>query len=205
MAGASYLLQSMERWFPSEVAECRDKLNALEDTLSRAVDTVRTVAKGLSPIEIRHGGLEAACHRLALDVATMYDIEVRIDDCDAVGNCSSEIKTAMYYIVHEAVFNAAKHSGCKHITISFDADEQFISASVGDDGAGIQAETAEGGGLGIRLMTQRAEALGGGIEMSSGQGPGTLILCRLPHNHANQIPASADDRSRPKDDRPRTN
>ena len=180
LAGANYLLRSLERWFPTEVGDCQEKLDTLQRTLGQAVDTVRTVAKGLSPIEIQHGGLEAACRRLALDITAMYDIEVHLHNCSAVSGSGRELETAIYHIVHEAVFNAAKHGDCDNITISFSAGDDFVSASVCDDGIGIKDDGTEGAGLGFGLMKQRAEALGGSIEVSQEPGVGTEVFCRLP-------------------------
>jgi two-component system sensor histidine kinase DegS len=117
----------------------------------------------------------------------MYDVDVEIENCSCVSDSGRpEVETAMYYIVHEAVFNAAKHSECGHIRISFAEGDRFISACVRDDGSGMRDSNTQDSGLGLRLMAQRAKALGGSIQISNARGCGTEVICKLPfRSHSN--------------------
>jgi signal transduction histidine kinase len=87
------------------------------------------------------------------------------------------IEVAAYYVVSEALTNAAKHANASHVDIEASARDGSLRLSIRDDGVG-GAEPAGGSGLvGIR---DRVEALGGSIEITSPPRHGTHIVVRFP-------------------------
>jgi signal transduction histidine kinase len=87
------------------------------------------------------------------------------------------VEIAAYYVVAEALANAAKHSGASVIRVSVAVRDGQLEVSVCDDGAG-GAEPCLGSGL-IGLA-DRIEALGGTIGLDSPAGHGTHLEVRLP-------------------------
>jgi signal transduction histidine kinase len=84
---------------------------------------------------------------------------------------------AAYFVVSEALANAAKHSQASHIDVSLGQRDRSLLLSVRDDGVG-GADTARGSGL-VGLM-DRVEALGGSIRIHSRPGKGTQITAEFP-------------------------
>jgi signal transduction histidine kinase len=83
----------------------------------------------------------------------------------------------MYYVVSEALTNAAKHAHASVVHVDLEARDEVIHLSVRDDGVG-GARPEQGSGLiGLR---DRIEALGGDIEIASPAGKGTNLLVRIP-------------------------
>ncbi len=81
-------------------------------------------------------------------------------------------------VVGEALTNARRHSEARNVRVSLRLDGDFLVAEVSDDGRGFGPETAPG--IGQRSMRERAEALGGILEVESRPGEGTRVRLRVP-------------------------
>jgi two-component system sensor histidine kinase UhpB len=91
---------------------------------------------------------------------------------------TSEQAVPLHRIVQEAVSNAVRHSGARHISIDCAQESTSVAISVHDDGSGI-GERA-GTGFGLSGMRERIETLGGTLDIASAPGQGTVITARLP-------------------------
>jgi signal transduction histidine kinase len=81
-------------------------------------------------------------------------------------------------VVGEALTNVRRHSGARNVRVSLGLEGEDLVAEVSDDGRGFGPETAPGVGRGS--MRERAEALGGILEVESGPGEGARVLLRVP-------------------------
>jgi signal transduction histidine kinase len=86
------------------------------------------------------------------------------------------VEVAAYYVVAEALTNAAKHASASLVTVSVDADELQVRLTVADDGVG----GADPRGSGLIGLKDRVEALGGRIDITSRDGEGTLLTAEIP-------------------------
>jgi signal transduction histidine kinase len=87
------------------------------------------------------------------------------------------VEAAAYYVVSEALTNAAKHSQASLVQVDLETKDGIVQLSIRDDGVG-GADPGQGSGLiGLR---DRIEALGGKIEITSPAGKGTSLLVTIP-------------------------
>lgn len=95
---------------------------------------------------------------------------------------ASEIETAAYRIVQEALTNVARHAAVKEVRVSVWADPDILCVEIADDGAGFdpQAALAANDSSGVAGMAERARLLGGGLTIESEIAKGTLITAHLP-------------------------
>jgi signal transduction histidine kinase len=84
---------------------------------------------------------------------------------------------AGYYLVSEALTNAARHAQASVVHVGIDAADECVRISIRDDGVG-GADPAHGSGL-IGLV-DRVEALGGELTITSAPGAGTSLLASIP-------------------------
>jgi two-component system CheB/CheR fusion protein len=94
--------------------------------------------------------------------------------------CNVTTATHLYRIAQEAVNNAIKHSGGRTIWIRLRESAGEIELEVSDDGRGLQATPQRRAGMGLHIMDYRARSIGGTLRIS-GNAPGTVVLCRVPH------------------------
>jgi PAS domain S-box-containing protein len=155
-----------------EQVEVRAELERLEDDTERILEEVRELSRGLHPALLFQGGLRSALRAMARRSPIDVDLEVRLETTPP-----EPVETAAYFVVAEAVTNAAKHSHAASITVVLEADADVLHAEIADDGVG-GAEASAGSGL-VGLI-DRVEALGGRLALHSPAGEGTKITVELP-------------------------
>jgi signal transduction histidine kinase len=151
--------------------------------LDSVLEELREIACGLHPAILAERGLRPALKALARRSAVPVRLDVRVE-----GRLPEQIEIAAYYVVAEALTNAAKHAHATVIDIQVAASEGMLRVSVRDDGRG-GADFGHGSGLaGLR---DRVEALGGRIWLHSPPGEGTTLQVQLPMGQA-RPPAAGD-------------
>lgn len=89
-------------------------------------------------------------------------------------------ETAAYRIVLEALRNAERHSGGGMVRVRVGVSDGALTVAVHDDGSGLPATPVRVGAIGLRSMSERAEALGGSVRVESPAEGGTLVRGVLP-------------------------
>lgn len=161
---------------PEEAKIATELVSHLRDTLAQT----RALARGLAPIEIDPQSLVEALTDLAEAIERRSEIVCRFSTGRAVTVGDKMQATHLYRIAQEAVHNAIRHAGARHIEIRLDAEGTDLVLSVADDGTGIRPVKAEGAGLGIPIMRYRADIIGGQLTIERPAPGGTLVRCACP-------------------------
>jgi PAS domain S-box-containing protein len=152
--------------------ETHSELERLENETDTILEQVRELSRGLHPVLLSQGGLAPALSALARKSPIRVDLDANLDM-----RPSESIETAAYYVVSEALTNAAKHSQASTITVTLTTVDDLLRATIEDDGIG-GAEASAGSGL-VGLI-DRVEALGGRFALDSPPGHGTTISIEFP-------------------------
>lgn len=88
-----------------------------------------------------------------------------------------EIETACFRIVQEALSNVARHGHARHVEVTLTAQDAALEVMVSDDGVGFNGERRTG--LGLVGMEERAELVGGHLDIESTPGAGTTLSARF--------------------------
>ena len=148
------------------------QLSRTAQGLSEVMAELREISRGLHPAILERGGLGPALRALARRAGV--PVEIRAD----VGRRLPErVEVAAYYVVSEALTNAAKHAHASVVEIDIGVTEQTLRLQVRDDGAG-GADQSRGSGL--VGLSDRVAAVGGRIEITSPPGGGTILLVTIP-------------------------
>jgi signal transduction histidine kinase len=143
-----------------------------------ALEEARGVAARLRPVRIREVGLGAAIHELA--DAAGRPVEVRFPPTVLPeGLLAPEREIDAFRVVQEALGNATRHSGASRIWIDALVRRGRVRLQVGDDGIGSDP-AARSRGLGLAGMRERAEILGGQLQVRSRPGRGTTVALDFP-------------------------
>src|SRR5690349_14042234 len=157
---------------PAELPGLEAEIGRVAGELNGVVEDLREIARGIHPVILSEGGLGPALRTLARRAAVPVEL-----DLAAIGRLPEPVEVAAYYVVSEALTNATRHAHASVVCVAAEERGDSLRLSIRDDGAG-DADPARGSGLiGLR---DRAEALGGSLEVSSPPGEGTLILVLLP-------------------------
>jgi signal transduction histidine kinase len=164
--------RNAEAHLPSERDDLRLELSRLATGLADAVTELQELSRGIHPAILSHGGLGAAVGALA----RRSPIPVELDDASET-RLPEPIEVAAYFVVSEALANAAKHARASRTEVSIARRDRSLWLSIRDDGVG-GADPARGSGL--LGLADRVEALGGSIQVRSLPGDGTHIIAELP-------------------------
>ncbi len=110
-------------------------------------------------------------------LSVRYEICVEGDEAAVPPHVGNRV----FLILREAIRNAVAHSGCKRVTVGLEVAPSGVMGSVEDDGLGFEAAGgANGGGVGLRAMKERAVLLGGALRVSSEPDAGTKVEVYVP-------------------------
>jgi signal transduction histidine kinase len=149
-----------------------ERLDHVAEQLVEALDELREIARGIHPAVLAQNGLRPALKALARRSAVPVRLQV-----DVEGRLPEHLEVAAYYVVSEALTNAAKHASASVVDVGVTVDDGLLKVRVLDDGRG-GARLDQGSGL-VGLH-DRVEALGGRLTLGSPPDGGTTLEAELP-------------------------
>ena len=165
-------------------------LDEVADGLAAALEELREIARGIHPAVLAHGGLHPALAALARRCPVPVDLRVEV-----TGRLPGPVEIAAYYVVSEALTNAARHARATTVHVEVSADEGTLRVGVRDDGRG---GAAVGAGSGLTGLKDRIEALSGQITLHSRPDAGTALEVRIPlkQDAVTALPRTREDHNR---------
>lgn len=165
-------LRALESTVPPSQDQVHAEIRHVAGEVTEVIDELREISRGIYPASLSRGGLASAVRTLARRSPLPIELDIRTE-----ARLTDAVQAAGYYVVAEAVTNAAKHASASEVRVTLEDRDAMLRVSVRDDGAG-GADPADGSGLmGLR---DRVEALGGRLEITSVPGEGTLIVAEIP-------------------------
>ena len=170
----SLLGLARQRSAGADAARVAALLKQLEGDTDDAVNTLRTLAQGIYPPVLEAEGLGAAvaahANRSTLPITA---------HAPGLPRYPSEIETAVYFSVLEALQNAAKYAHASSVHAWLEQRDDELWFEVSDDGVGFDPlDTNHGSGL--KGIAERLDTIGGSVEVRSRPGAGTRVIGRVP-------------------------
>ena len=155
-------------------AKAAEVVGQLADEVDACVQTLRELAHGIYPPLLAAEGLPAALRAQAAKAAVPVEVEA-----DGVGRHDEETEAAVYFVVLEAIQNAAKYGRPNRVAVGLSEIDGGLRFTVSDDGEGFDVSQVRRG-HGTTNMVDRIDALGGTLEIISQPGEGTVITGVVP-------------------------
>jgi signal transduction histidine kinase len=165
-------LRLVEASVPAELHSVTDRLSGIGSGLTAASEELRQISRGIHPAILAKGGLGPALKMLAGRCPVPVTLDVAIER-----RLPEWVEVAAYYVVAEALTNAAKYAQPSEVTVCATVRDAALCLSISDDGIG-GADSRNGSGL-IGL-TDRIGALGGRLQITSPPGSGTSLHATIP-------------------------
>jgi signal transduction histidine kinase len=162
-------LRHVEAQLPAGSREAND-LDVVVREVAGAIQELRELARGVRPAGL-DDGLAAALRDLALRSPLHTTVEATTERFE------DGLETAAYFVVSEALTNAAKHAHADRVVLRAQRRDSHLVVSVRDDGVGGALSSR---GSGLDGMSDRVAALGGTLRLDSPAGRGTLVTAELP-------------------------
>jgi signal transduction histidine kinase len=185
LAGISYALGAVA---PTVTERHAPLMARVQDALQRSIESLRGLMTDLYPPDLRSGNLDQTIVTLAEQVrASGTQVELDLGDVPAL---SEEGVATLYRVARESLANVQKHAQAEHVRVTLDlveggrpAEQARVRLLVADDGVGVdlaKIDRRAEGHLGLRLLADRVESLGGELTILSAPGQGTTVQAELP-------------------------
>jgi PAS domain S-box-containing protein len=165
-------LRAAEDAVPSEQPALRARISHIVVGLAGVSGDLQEISRGIHPAILSKGGLGPAIKTLARRSTVPVKLDLSVNQ-----RLSESVEVAAYYVVAEALANAAKHAQASEVAVSVTADGGNLVLSIRDDGVG---GAVPGKGSGLIGLKDRVAALAGHLEVASPAGRGTTLTVTIP-------------------------
>jgi len=144
---------------------------------------LRRLIYDLRPTILDDLGLAAAVRSYVKEHVEPQGLEVAMNITGAGGRLPRHVETAVFRIAQEALTNILKHAGARRARIEVSVTPRHVRVVIADDGRGFDLSavaTRRDAGMGLLGMRERAELLGGALQLESRDGSGTRVEAVIP-------------------------
>ena len=180
---SNFILQTeiAMRLFDVDAAQARDELNSLKTSAMGTFQKVRNFIFELRPMMLDDLGLVPTVRRYADAFKEQTALDVNVTVTGSERRVEPYLEVMLFRAIQELLGNAARHSQGNVVKIMLDMGEERVRVSVDDNGRGFDPDVVQqGSSLGLKLIRERAEMLGGNFEMDSAVGKGARISFAVP-------------------------
>ena len=180
---SNFILQSeiAMRLFDIDQNRAKEELASVKAAASSTFQKVRDFIFELRPMMLDDLGLAPTLNRYIEAYKEQSGMDIRLISSGMEQRLESYLEVMIFRAIQELVGNAARHSQASQVKVQIDASDTAVRVSVEDNGRGFDVETIdEKGGMGLKVIRDRVEMLGGSIDIHSVIGQGTHILFQIP-------------------------
>ncbi len=184
--GVSYTLKSLENNSSGEVDA--NALMEVQGTLSNVIRSLRGIMGDLLPPTLAPFGLEKAIRSHAQQIQEAHmNLDVRLDLMPDGQRLSEEVRLALFRIYRISITNVIRHAHASQVEVVFSFNDESVNLKVVDDGIGFSLPDrwivlARSGHLGLASAAERAQAIGGSLNVITAPGGGTQVIVKVPRS-----------------------
>jgi two-component system sensor histidine kinase UhpB len=175
--GQSLTALLLEMGMLVETHPTREAIERLREGTRSSLDEVRGVARRLRPHVLEDLGLRSALAALTTELFNHSDTHVRRGIMPGLPHLDDAVELVVFRVSQEALTNVARHAHARTVELTLGMRGQEVLLSISDDGIGI-GRTADGSGL--RGMRERAQLVGGKLDVRRREGGGTTVTLAVP-------------------------
>jgi signal transduction histidine kinase len=162
-----------------------DGLETIHREAREAIQRVRRLSLALRPGYLEDLGLVPALEALVNDAGSQMGVPLSLRVVGTARSLSSNVDLALYRVVQESLANVVRHAQARHAWVELRFTREEVRLTVRDDGVGFVSshepgELTQAGHFGLVGMRERAEFVGGSLDVATAPGKGTRIVLRFP-------------------------
>jgi signal transduction histidine kinase len=176
--GIAFLMKVLEQKLASKLPDEATDAKEIKNLVNQAMDQTRGLARGLQPIDLDSGSLEAALQELVNTTERMFGIRCDLECDEFVSIDDAETATHLYRITQEAITNAIRHGQARNITVQFACSDGKSILTIANDGLDFPEKLdTKNTGMGLQIMDHRADIIGASLEIGKAPKGGTIVTC----------------------------
>lgn len=184
---SNFILQAeiAMRYFDIDQAKAKEELSNVKSTASSTFQKVRDFIFELRPMMLDDLGLAPTLGRYVEAFKEQSGVDIRFISSGMEQRLESYLEVMIFRAIQELLSNAVRHSQATQIKLQIDSNETDVRLTVEDNGKGFDVEMMEEkGGIGLKVIRDRVEMLGGEMQIHSVIGQGTHIMFQIPATKA---------------------
>lgn len=178
LTALSVQLETVKAFWSIDPKKAQQLLDRSLEITREGTEETRRALKSLRASPLEDLGFGLAVKQLVFSAADRIGLKTVVRIPDEVNLLSKDEQQVVYRIAQEAIENVIKHANASQIEISMDEDENEFEISIRDDGIGCEEEI-KADGFGILGMRERANLIGGDLDVQSQKGEGCTVTFRL--------------------------
>jgi signal transduction histidine kinase len=160
--------------------QVKNNLAEIKENSLQALQEMRLLILELDPPLLQKHGLVAALKASLESIESRAGLETDLKT-DGIARLPNTIEPELYRIAMEALNNLVRYARAKKVTVDLQIRSHWVILDICDNGVGFELEyVSNNGGRGLHNMRQRAQRLGGHLEIISSPGAGTRIKTEIP-------------------------
>jgi PAS domain S-box-containing protein len=181
LVGLTMQLHSVRQAATIDRDEIHGRVGDLCDQFADLGRDIQAVSQRLDSHKLDILGLAAAVSDYCQELSEQRGVTIDFTDDGVPGDLTARIAPVLFRVLQEALLNAVKHSGARHVAVRLRGSRQEIQLEVSDNGIGFDSDIAmKGHGLGLLDMRERLNLIKGELSVQSSPGDGTRIVVRVP-------------------------
>jgi len=177
LTGITFLSRALEKSLAAKNLPEATEAADISKLVIEALAQTRNLARGLFPVEVESTRLAQSLRELAHTVEQLFNVACTVEcDTDLIIS-NKNASTHLFRLAQEAINNAVKHGRAQRVALVLGTSGDKALLRITDDGVGFPPESAKRSGLGLRIMTYRAQKVSGTLEIQPGPHGGTVVTC----------------------------
>jgi len=200
LTAIKYNLEIIEKDLPENLLEGKERLKEVETLSAQILGQLRTLSHDLRPPMLDDLGLLPTLRWYIENYGKRWKINTHYEAIGFPEKVNSELETALYRVIQEALTNIAKHARAADVHVHLSCTDLLVMVTITDNGIGfnpqeVPALETQKRGFGIMGMQERISSFGGRINIRSRQGAGTQITIEIPLKSPEGEDESTEDKS----------
>ena len=179
---SNFILQTeiAMRLFDLDQAKAREELDILKVSATATFQKVRDFIFELRPMMLDDLGLAPTIKRYVDAVKEQFNVDLQLLQTGSERRMENYLEVMVFRAVQELVVNSIHESHATKVIVQVDIGEANVKVSVEDNGKGYDVESFSDQNMGIKIIKERVELLGGYMDISSIIGQGSRITFQIP-------------------------
>ena len=176
LTGITFLSRALQTKLSERGIPEAEEVAEIGKLVMQALSQTRNLARGLFPVELASGMVQAL-KDLATTAEKLFNITCRVEADESAGINNRTVAHHLFRVAQEAINNSVKHGRASQVIMNLRSDGDILTLTVRDNGIGLPADAAQSKGLGLRIMSFRAQKIGGTLNVARSDEGGTVLTC----------------------------
>jgi PAS domain S-box-containing protein len=180
LSGVAMMTKALENKLTKGKADTAKEAGRIHVLIQEAMTHASGLARDLATLDLKQKTITEALDHLAAHARELFEISCNFKFLGEVPALEPSVVMQLYKIAQEALTNAIKHGKATRVDIALCVENQSLLLTVQNNGVPFPDMHGRSTGMGLRIMSYRANLIGGEVDIKANGSDGSLVTCRVP-------------------------